>query len=272
MADKQELIERLQAVIRELTTSERWERWLRMQRRFHRYSWGNVFLIGLQRPEATQVAGFHTWKAMRRSVRKGEKGIAIIAPVVRRTRVEDEDGNVSVVPGSPAAFRLAYVFDVAQTDGEELATAPVSRLCGDDPGNVYEGLVSTAAAIGYTVELAEFTSPDKNGDCRFEPRIIRIRDCLAPAQACKTLAHELAHALLHGGHVCADIRSVGSWRPRAWPTSSAPSSRSTARRTASGTSQRGPAAARRRPSESPNRRSGSRRPGGGSSPAGLTPT
>ncbi|MDP9246741.1 MAG: hypothetical protein M3O95_01410 [Candidatus Dormibacteraeota bacterium] len=80
-------------------------------------------------------------------MRKGEKGIAIIAPVVRRTKVEDEDGNVTVISGSPAAFRLAYVFDVAQTDGEELAAAPVSRLCADDPGDVYEGLLSTAAAI-----------------------------------------------------------------------------------------------------------------------------
>ncbi|MEO7889581.1 MAG: ArdC-like ssDNA-binding domain-containing protein [Vicinamibacterales bacterium] len=52
--------------------------------RFHRYSFHNVCLIASQRPTATQVAGFNAWRSFFRFVRKGEKGIVILAPIVAR--------------------------------------------------------------------------------------------------------------------------------------------------------------------------------------------
>src|ERR1700724_3514498 len=93
-----DVLDQLREGVATLTSSEQWTRWLDVQTRFHRYSWGNTLLIALQSPDATQVAGFHTWLRLGRHVRKGEKGIAILAPVVRRLRVEDEEtGDKKVI-------------------------------------------------------------------------------------------------------------------------------------------------------------------------------
>jgi len=140
-------------------------------------------------------------------VRKGEKGIAILAPVVRRTRVEDEDGEKRTIVGSPSAFRVAHVFDLAQTDGRELPEAPVHRLEGDDTDRAFLRLMKVAAGIGYSVEFAEF-SDDRNGDCTPGEQRIRVRQGLAPAQCVKTLAHELAHAILHSDENCHSSRPL----------------------------------------------------------------
>src|SRR4249919_499435 len=85
---------------------------LKTMARFHKYSWHNVCLIASQRPTATRVAGFHTWRALGRVVRKGEKGIAILAPIVGRREPESASDNARTVVG----FRAAYVFDIEQTE------------------------------------------------------------------------------------------------------------------------------------------------------------
>jgi len=186
-----------EGVIR-LTDSEAWRAWLDVQRRFHRYSWGNTVLIALQRPAATQVAGFHAWHRLGRHVCKGEKGIAILAPITRRFRVTDEEtGEESVITGSPRAFRIAHVFDIAQTAGADLPSLPLSKLGGHDPDGLYERLCAVAGSIGYTVEKVSLDG-GINGRCHYrEPRIeIEVRN--DARQQVKTLAHELAHAILHG--------------------------------------------------------------------------
>ena len=190
-----DVIDQLRQGVARLTSTDQWTRWLRVQRRFHHYSWGNSLLILMQRPDATRVAGYHTWKSVGRQVRKGEHGIAILAPIVRRLRVEDENETGRVLVGHPTAFRLARVFDIAQTEGEALPEV-VSRLVGDDAGSRFAGLVKVAATLGYTVEVSELPG-ERNGDCTFEMKRIRVREGLEPAQSVKTLAHELAHALLH---------------------------------------------------------------------------
>src|SRR5919106_4226621 len=96
--------------------SQRLTSLLKTMARFHRYSLHNVCLIVAQRPTATRVAGFHTWRSLGRFVRKGEKGIAILAPIVARRREDAEEQERRTVVG----FRTAYVFDVEQTDGAPL--------------------------------------------------------------------------------------------------------------------------------------------------------
>ena len=118
----EDVLDQLREGIATLTSSEKWTRWLQAQSRFHHYSFGNTLLILLQRPDATRVAGYRAWLQLRRQVRKGEKGIAILAPIANRIRVEDENGEEKVLAGSPRAFRTAHVFDVAQTDGDDLPT------------------------------------------------------------------------------------------------------------------------------------------------------
>jgi hypothetical protein len=94
--------------------------YLQVMSRFHRYSWGNCLLIYSQRPDAAHVAGYHAWLKHQRHVRNGEKGIAILAPMVGRKRGTGdelrEDSETRLI-----GFRAAHVFDISQTDGEPLA-------------------------------------------------------------------------------------------------------------------------------------------------------
>ena len=121
--------------------------------RFHRYSFHNVMLIAMQRPDATFVAGFRTWQHdFGRFVMKGEKGIAILAPLVRKARPEEaatdgEDGE----PGRRVirGFRAVYVFDVSQTDGKPM---PEFARVGGDPGQNLDNLKALVGRQG--IELA----------------------------------------------------------------------------------------------------------------------
>src|SRR5579872_1866600 len=102
---KSDVLERLREGIINLTNSHAWTSWLDVQRRFHSYSWGNCLLIALQRPDATRIAGYRKWQDMGRQVRKGEKGIVILAPIVNSIKVEDELGNTETLEANPRAFR-----------------------------------------------------------------------------------------------------------------------------------------------------------------------
>src|SRR5260370_24954432 len=86
-----DVIDQLRQGVATLTSTDQWTRWLRVQRRFHQYSWGNSLLILIQRPDATRVAGYHTWRSVGRHVRKGEHGIAILAPIIHRPGVEEHE-------------------------------------------------------------------------------------------------------------------------------------------------------------------------------------
>lgn len=199
-----DVLERLAAGVRQLTTSSAWTAWLRTQSRFHRYSFGNVLLIASQRPTATQVAGFHRWRSLGRSVRRGAKGIAILAPVGRRTAVREGDTeDEAAVSTSACAFRVVHVFDVADTEGEEFPAVPCHRLRGEAPAALFERLAAVAEGRGFTVLVDSMRDSSANGDAVFGDRRIRVRDTLEPAQRVKTLAHELGHALLHGDGVTA---------------------------------------------------------------------
>ncbi|HKW02095.1 MAG TPA: ArdC-like ssDNA-binding domain-containing protein [Vicinamibacterales bacterium] len=160
---------------------------LKAMARFHRYSFHNVCLIASQRPSATRVAGFHAWRALNRFVRKGEKGIVILAPIVtrRRTAAVDDDSK------SVAGFRSAYVFDVEQTDGEPLPTA--SRASGD-PGRLTLNLRAAIAAHGIALDDVD----DLEGALGTSAGgRIHILKCLPAAEEFSVLVHEFAHELLH---------------------------------------------------------------------------
>jgi hypothetical protein len=179
--------------IARLTTSAAWRRYLEFQSRFHRYSFNNVLLIAAQCPEATQVAGFRAWRDLGRFVRAGERAIWILAPLVYRPRGLAEEGAEVVVRG----FKFVPVFDVSQTDGAELPSV-CNQLVGDDPAGHFARLAGVAGSLGFTVE-DHVLAGSINGDCSHDDRRIRIETRNAPAQRLKTLAHELAHALLHEG-------------------------------------------------------------------------
>jgi antirestriction protein ArdC len=191
--DRDHLIDTLTAGIEALTTSESWRIHLEFQGRFHRYSFSNALLIARQDPGASRVAGFATWKSLGRMVRRGERAIWILAPMTgRRTRTAEGEEHRPIL-----GFRPVAVFDVAQTDGEPLPEV-CRNLEGDDPAARFGLLVDRAVRLGYRVETTELPGTT-NGDCSFARRRIRVEARNGPAQQVKTLAHELAHALLHEG-------------------------------------------------------------------------
>jgi hypothetical protein len=119
-----------------------------------------------------------------------------LAPIVSRRKVEDEaTGEERMIISSPRAFRVVHVFDIYQTDGDDLAEIPCHGLEGE--GAAYDDLTNYAEGLGFLVEVGELPA-DTNGLCDHSTKRITVREGLAPAQQTKTLAHEIAHALLHG--------------------------------------------------------------------------
>lgn len=193
--------------VEELSTSEGWARMLQAAARFHDYSPSNVLLISAQRPDATRVAGIRTWNFLGRRVKRGEHGIAILAPCVypappgpsSEESTVDTSAMTSAEPSRSArpdrhlrGFRIVHVFDVTQTDGAPLPDVSPAALVGAGPDGLWDRLASLAQNEGYRVE---------RGPCRqgamgytdFRARVIRVRDEVDGAQAVKTLAHELGH-------------------------------------------------------------------------------
>ena len=190
-AQRPELLAQLSEGVARLTTSDEWQRYLRFQSAFHSYSFGNVLLIAAQRPTATRVAGFHAWRKLGRHVLKGEKAIWVLAPMVYKRDDADAADDDRVIRG----FKYVPVFDVAQTDGENLPSV-CTVLSGEDPAGLFLRLTGVAQALGFQVKLDEL--PDGlNGDCSHLEHRIRVRSANSPAQRVKTLAHEIAHAILH---------------------------------------------------------------------------
>jgi hypothetical protein len=177
----------LESSVADLAASEGWTRYLESRSRFHSYSFGNVLLIAWQRPGATQVAGYKAWQGMGRQVRKGERGISILAPMVRKVDHDDGSDPDRVVTG----FRVVSVFDVSQTDGESIPEPPCKVLGGEGPEGLEAALVAHAHSEGLTVTTARMDGP--NGEIDRTARTITVADRLGPAARCKTLAHELGH-------------------------------------------------------------------------------
>lgn len=180
--------------------SEELVRYLRTMARFHQYSFGNVLLIATQKPDATQVAGFHAWRKLGRFVRKGEKGIGIIAPLVGKK--DNAEGEACV-----RGFRVVHVFDVSQTDGDAL---PGIRDVSGDPGAFTPTLRSIITGKGisltYVEDLGGALGCSKGG-------AIEVKLGLTPAEEFLVLAHELGHELLHrrddpSGRPSRDVREL----------------------------------------------------------------
>ena len=201
-----ELLQRLQEGVQTLTDSDSWARLLAVQARFHAYSFLNVVAILLQRPDATRVSGYQTWRELGRYVKRGEKGIAILAPITPRApKVEAEEaaegGETKPAPraGRPTRFRVVHVFDVSQTDGEPLPESPTQRLStSTDAGReLYRRLSAIAAADGIRVEADATLPRGVNGECDPAARVIRLARGLSEDHRARTFCHELAHAWLH---------------------------------------------------------------------------
>jgi len=184
-------LDRLAKAVDDVRASADFQAYLDVQARFHRYSWHNTLLIVSQRPDATRVAGFKKWKELGRYVRKGERGIRILAPCPFKRIETDDDGQPTTREG--VYFKVVSVFDVAQTDGEPLpdVDVPDVQAAAD---SLLASLGRVATRRGIAVNFADL-EPGHYGVSK--GGAIDLATGHATGQQAKTLAHELAHEALH---------------------------------------------------------------------------
>jgi len=206
-----EITDRLEQGITELFDSERYKEYLRVMSKFHNYSFNNTLLIAMQKPDASLIAGFNAWKnQFQRNVKKGEKGIKIIAPSPFKIKQEmekiDPHTQTPVVgkDGKPVteekeitipAYKVVSVFDVSQTEGRELPDIAVDALTGDveQYKDFFAALEKTAPVpIGF-----EKIESGAHGYYHLEEKRIALDEGMSELQTLKTAIHEIAHAKLH---------------------------------------------------------------------------
>jgi len=194
----QNLFKKIDDGVKAVFESDRYKDCLRYMSKFTNYSAGNCILIMLQKPEASLVAAFGKWKQLGRTVNKGEKGIAILAPMTFRNKQsenEDEEEQDEAETRT-LGFRKVYVFDVSQTSGEPVPEY-VSDLDEDIEEEHVEAVISAVRSItGLPVDVEDISGGAKGYYSHSEQRIV-IQAGLSGAQAVKTAIHECAHALLH---------------------------------------------------------------------------
>ena len=211
-ADKlKEITDRLEQGITELFESERYKEYLRVMSKFHNYSFNNTLLIAMQKPDASLVAGFSSWKNnFGRNVMKGEKGIKIIAPspftVKQEVEKTDPQTGKPVIgkDGKPVteekeikvpAYKVVSVFDVSQTEGRELPDIAVDELTGDvDRFKDFFAALEQASPVPIGFEKIEGGA---HGYYHLEEKRIAIDEGMSDLQTLKTAIHEIAHAKLH---------------------------------------------------------------------------
>ena len=217
MADKptnrerlREITEGIEQNIKELFESEKYMRYLSVMSRFHRYSVNNTMLIYMQKPDATLVAGFNKWKnQFERHVKKGERGITIIAPTPYKKKIEEQkldpdthapvlDANGRVVMEEKEVeiplFRPVKVFDVSQTDGK-----PLPSLAADLFGNVqhFEAFMEALKRSAPVPLTFEEMDADTDGYFSSSQQRIAIRQGMSEVQTVSAAVHEIAHSKLH---------------------------------------------------------------------------
>ena len=206
-----EITDRLEQGITELFDSERYKEYLRVMSKFHNYSFNNTLLITMQKPDASLIAGFTAWKnQFQRNVKKGEKGIKIIAPspfkIKQETEKIDPQTQKPVIgkDGKPVteekeitipAYKVVSVFDVSQTEGKELPDIAVDALTGDveQYSDFFAALEKTSPVpIGF-----EKIEGGAHGYYHLEDKRIALDEGMSELQTLKTAIHEIAHAKLH---------------------------------------------------------------------------
>ena len=218
----QEITEKLEQGIKELFESEKYKTYLNTMSKFHNYSFNNTMLIAMQKPDATLVAGFKAWqKNFDRHVKKGEKGIRILAPAPYKIKEEQEKldpvtGEIMLDKnGMPIteeveikipAFRVVPVFDVSQTDGKELPDIGVNELSGSVED--YEDFMQALTEVSPVPITYEDIDGESKGYFHTTDHRIAIQEGMSQSQTVKTAIHEVAHAKLHDREQNQDIDAV----------------------------------------------------------------
>lgn len=195
-------LERIDSALASINSDEDWLKYLCFQSRFYNYSFGNAMLIYSQNPEASYVKGYKAWNQLGRYVKKGAKGLAILAPCIRKEEVFKEPENKAEYHDAEGekevkkvikGFRVAYVYDIADTDGDD-SQLPVlvKGLVGNSEEEklIYERLY---AFISRELTICEVTGTASKGSFNLETKVISIRKDLDYVHKAHTLLHEYSH-------------------------------------------------------------------------------
>lgn len=206
-----EITDRLEQGIQDLFESDRFKEYLQVMSKFHNYSFNNTLLIAMQKPDATLIAGYNSWKNLfGRQVSRGAKGIKVIAPSPYKVKKEvdkidpktqkpvtDKNGKTvkEETEVTVPAFKVVSVFDVSQTEGKELPSIGVDELTGDVE-QYADFFKATEQASPAPVGFEKIESGAKGYYSQTDKRIA-INEGMSELQNLKTLIHEIAHAKLH---------------------------------------------------------------------------
>ncbi len=209
-----EYYEKLSAGIQTILDSDKVKEFLHASHMFRRYSFANTIMIYFQRPSATRVAGMLTWNKLGRSVKKGEKGIGIFAPLFRRIRSDAQTTEIEEMIGDPdgavrqddeagenrlTGFKIVYVYDISQTDGKNLPanvfSANIESFDSDrDPVGLYEKFLK---ACPIPVKYGEWENRAKGcysvHDEETNAPAITLHIHLSDLEKPQVLLHEWAH-------------------------------------------------------------------------------
>lgn len=207
-------LNRIEEGLATISTDEDWLSFLSFQSKFYHYSFGNTMLIFMQNPEASYVRGYKAWNKLGRYVKKGAKGLAILAPCYRKVEDFKEPDNKSEYQDSEgekvtkkviSGFRVTYVFDIADTDGsDEYLPVLVKGLAGnsEQEKEIYEKL---KAFIATEHPVQEVTGTASKGSYNLETGVICVRSDVEYLQKIKTILHEYAHSIDFAMHPGQDI-------------------------------------------------------------------
>ena len=197
-------LESIEKGLAAINTDKDWIRYLTFCSSFYNYSYNNIILIMMQRPNATFVAGYTTWRKLNRYVKKGEQGIGILCPCIRKveTFAEPDDARIyndmeaeKKVKKVLSGFRVGYVFDLAQTDGDDsMLPVLVTGLQGSsEQEHIIYDAVFKYVSSKYCVQ--EVYGISAKGSYNIDTKVITVRSDLQYQQKLKSLLHELSHAV-----------------------------------------------------------------------------
>ncbi len=186
----QQLMEKAQNGVIETMQSERWHEFLGFLTQFRTYSPNNAALIFAQDDKASLVKGYRQWEKLGRQVRKGEKAIKILAPLLKKVEDEETGEEKKVCYG----YRYVNVFDIRQTEGDNIPL-PSDDMHTDDCADILAKLEATCRNKGLIVEYTDDLKYLSYGTYKMGEGAIQIRKGMASDDQLRTLVHELAHHL-----------------------------------------------------------------------------
>jgi len=205
------LTDKLENGITDIFKGGKYAEYLTFMSKLHRYSFGNIILIFMQRPDASCVAGYNDWKnKFDRQVKAKERGIQILAPCYykkwkKQKKIDPQTQHTIIgADGQPemewvkvqvVRYKIVNVFDVSQTEGKELPTLVASELSGNVAE--YDRIITALKALSPMPVTFEKFPREAKGYCNYLEQRIVVQPDMSQTQTVKTLIHEIAHAKLH---------------------------------------------------------------------------